>query len=289
MSYKCIVERGVAGRLIVSRSSDPAMAQEWSEEVEHDPTAGRADPRCPSCGEKVGARASHCIHCWADLPEDTEYDEVTGGTTEVSHSTDEVTGGSHEISREPDAGESVLGKLRSATRGRGERDQERSREDRERSRRRDRERGRSGDSRKRSRGDDGPPVPSGRGTDGPSLLPRSLLNDAGRAGKFLGGLGVFGAAAIVGFGLPLVVAGVLVAVVAWGGSVVSLARQRSAFDAMRYGSYSLMLTLIFGSFALAFSTGGGETVPLLLALVPVAVSTLLVGGLGYSVAEQTPG
>jgi len=269
------------------------MARERSEEATHDPTAGRTDPRCPSCGEKVGARASHCIHCWADLPEDTEYDEVTGGTTEVSHSTDEVTGGTHEISREPDAGESVLGKLRSATRGRGEHDRDGDRGgdrrgDRTRSRRereRSRERSRGGD----SRASDGPPVPSGRGTDGPLVLPESLLDDPGRAGKFLGGLGVLGAISMVGFGLPLVLTGVLLAAVAWGGSVVSLARQRSAFDAMRYGSYGLMLTLIFGSFALAFDTGGGSVVPLLLALVPVAVSTLLVGGLGYSVAEGTPG
>lgn len=221
-----------------------------------DPTGGRADPRCPSCGEAVGARAQYCIHCWTDLPDDTQYDDVTGGTHEVSYERDQVTAGT------PTVGDSggVLETLRSVTDGTDARD---------------------------SRDVDQPPVPSGLGTDGPTFLP-DLLDDGGRALQFLGALGLVGAVAVFWAGLGLVFAGVLVAGVAWAGSVVSLARERSGFDAMQYGSYSMMLTLICCSFALAFGAGESAPVPVALTLVPVAVSTLLVGGLGSSVADYRP-
>jgi hypothetical protein len=240
-------------------SQRSTMAKE--REATHDPTADRADPRCPSCGEPVGARASHCIHCWRDLPERADapgYDDVTGGTHEITHSTDEVTGATPGVRAPDDGGESLLARLRS---GIGER------------------RG----SESTSRDTDHPPVPSGRGTDGPTLLP-SLPTDVERAGKFLGALAAVGAGALVaGASLPLT--SVLLAAVAWGGSMVSLVRRRSGFDAMRYGSYSAMIAFIFGAFALAFSAGAPTFVPVAFAMVPVAVSTLLVGGLGYPVGE----
>jgi hypothetical protein len=247
------------------------MANERS--VTQDPTADRADPRCPSCGEPVGARASHCIHCWRDLPEradSAEYDEVTGGTHEISHATDEVTDATPEVRAPDDGGESLLERLGS---GIGERrGSESGRHDADR---RPRESG--------HRDADRPPVPSGRGTDGPTLLP-APPTDAERAGKFLGGLAAVGAGALVaGVSLPLTA--VLLAAVAWAGSTVALARRRSGFDAMRYGSYNAMLTFVFGAFALAFAGGAPAFVPVSLAMVPVAASTLLVGGLGYSMGD----
>jgi|GEM_PF-2135427 len=252
------------------------MARERSrEQTRHDPTTDRADPRCPSCGEPVGARASHCIHCWRDLPERADapgYDDVTGGTHEITHSTDDVTGATPEV-REPDDGdESLLTRLRS---GIGERRAGESSPHEADRRVRESDR----------RDADTAPVPSGRGTDGPTLLP-ALPTDAERAGKFLGALAAVGAAVLVA-GVSLPVTGVLLAVVAWGGSLVSLVRRRSGFDAMRYGSYSAMITFIFGAFALAFSAEAPAFVPVSLAMVPVAVSTLLVGGLGYSMGDPT--
>jgi len=254
------------------------MARERSREereVTHDPTADRADPRCPSCGEPVGARASHCIHCWRDLPEQAdsaEYDDVTGGTHDITHSTDEVTGATPAVRAPDDGGESLLARLRSVT---GERrGGEASPRDADR---------RVGESDRRDA--DTPPVPSGRGTDGPTLLP-ALPTDVERAGTFLGALAAVGAGSLLA-GVSLPVTGVLLAVVAWSGSLVSLVRRRSGFDAMRYGSYSAMITFIFGAFALAFSAEAPVFVPLLFAMVPVAVSTLLVGGLGYSMGDPT--
>jgi len=252
------------------------MAKEREAE-RHDPMTERTDPRCPSCGEPVGARASHCIHCWRDLPERDDapgYDDVTGGTHEITHSTDEVTGATPEVRAPDDGGESLLGRLRSAIVGRrgGESGRRGGETDR-------------GDGRQRQRDADHPPVPSGRGRDGPTLLP-SLPTDAERAGTFLGGLAAVGAASLVA-GVSLPVTGVLLAAVAWGGSMVSLVRRRSGFDAMRYGSTSAMITFIFGAFALAFSAEAPAFVPVSLAMVPVAVSTLLVGGLGYSMGGPT--
>jgi len=260
------------------------MARERTEEVTatHDPTADRADPRCPSCGEPVGARASHCIHCWRDLPERADapaYDDVTGGTHEITHSTDEVTGTTPEVRAPDDGGESLLTRLRTGIGDRRSAEPERHGGE---SSHRDADR-RLRESARRDT--DTPPVPSGRGTDGPTLLP-ALPTDAERAGKFLGALATVGAASLVaGVSLPLT--GVLLAAVAWGGSTVSLARRRSGFDAMRYGSTSAMITFIFGAFALAFSADAPAFVPLSLAMVPIGVSTLLVGGLGYSMDDST--
>ena len=251
------------------------MAKE--RETAHDPAADRVDPRCPSCGEKVGARANYCIHCWRDLPERADapgHDDVTGGTHEITHSTDDVTGTTPAVREPDDSGESVLTRLRS---GIGDRRAAESERHGDESDRRSVGPGR--------RGADHPPVPSGRGTDGPTLLP-ALPTDAERAGKFLGALAAVGAASFVA-GVSLPVTGVLVAAVAWGGSLVSLARQRSGFDAMRYGTTSAMLTFIFGAFALAFSAEAPAFVPLSLAMVPITVSTLLVGGLGNSMGDST--
>jgi len=198
-----------------------------------DPTGERADPRCPSCGEKVGARARYCIHCWADLPERDDAPDY-----------DDVTGASHEVTDERDQTH--------------ERDQ--------------------------SDEHDAPPVPSGLGTDGPSFLP-TPPNEWERAGTFLGGLAAVGVLATVVGGLAPVTAGALVSFVAWAGSTAWLGRARSWFDAMRYGSYNLMSTLVFAPFGLALAAEGGGPVPLALALLPVAISTLLVAGLGDTVAD----
>lgn len=230
-----------------------------------DPTGGRADPRCPSCGEPVGARAQHCIHCWADLPDDTEYDDVTGGTHEVTHERDRVTAETGEVTAGTPTVDDGTGEersdplelLRAATAGNGSRER------------------------------DAPPVPSGRGTDGPSFLP-TLGIDWERAGRFLAGLGVAGAVAVVA-GLSPPVAGVLVAGLAWAGSTAWVARERSGFDAMRYGSMNLMSTLVFVAFAVSVSAAESPVVPLALLSVPVAVSALLVGGLGDTVTEYDPG
>lgn len=236
-------------------------------EGSEDPTGGRADPRCPSCGEPVGARAQHCIHCWADLPDDTEYDDVTGGTHEVTYEREEVTYETSETTAETPAvddsgtaggeGSDPLDRLRAATTGTGTRE------------------------------NDAPPVPSGRGTDGPSFLP-TLGIDVERVGRFLAVLGLAGGVAVVA-GVSLPVAGALVAGLAWAGSTAWLARERSGFDAMRYGSMNLMSTLVFVSFAMSLSAVGGPAVPLAFLSVPVAVSALFVGGLGDTVAEYAPG
>jgi hypothetical protein len=135
------------------------------------------------------------------------------------------------------------------------------------------------------RTDDRPPVPSGRGTDGPSLLPVGGFDHRQSAGRFLGVLGLAGVASVVGLGLSLPTTGAGMAALAWLGSVALLARRRSAFDAMRYGSYSAMLLVIFVSLSLAFAAEGQSRTAFLLALVPVAVATLLVAGFGDTVAE----
>lgn len=233
-----------------------------------DPTGERADPRCPSCGEKVGARARYCIHCWADLPERDDapdYDDVTGGTHEVTYErttvTDErdaVTSDAGEVTaKTPTVGESsgdgVLARLRATTRSdAGE--------------------------------PDTPSVPSGLGTDGPSFLP-APPSEWEHAGVFLGGLAVVGLLATVIGGFAPVTAGALVSFVAWAASTAYLGRARSPFDAMRYGSLNLMNTLVFAPFGLALAAEGGGPVPLALVLAPVAVSALLVAGLGDTVAE----
>ena len=234
-----------------------------------DPIADRADPRCPSCGEKVGARAQYCIHCWRDLPErdeSPEYDDVTGASHEITYERESVTSEAGEVSArtpsvdDPEGGgatDGPLARLRAAASGSDGAEL------------------------------DAPPVPSGRGTDGPSLLP-TLGIDRERVGRFLAGAGVAGAVAVA-LGTSLPVAGALVAALAWVASTAWLARERSGFDAMRYGSLNLMLTLVFVSFAMAFAAGASPAVPLALAAVPVAVSALLVGGLGDTVAAYAPG
>jgi hypothetical protein len=244
-------------------------------EGDHDPTAERSDPRCPSCGEKVGARAQYCIHCWRDLPERDvhDYDEVTGGTHEVSHEreavtteTDAVTTETGEVSAGTptvgDEGGGPLERLRAATAGDG--------------------------SNERDRDVDAPPVPSGLGSDGPSFLP-APPGEWERAGVFLGGVAVVGGLATVVGGFEPVTAGALAAFAAWAVSTAWLGRARSWFDAMRYGSFNLVSTLVFASFGLSMAADGAGRFPLALTLVPVAVSTLLVAGLGDTVADYSPG
>ena len=53
-------------------------------------TRGSDDPRCPECGEPVGAAASWCMHCGAELPLDdsadvSSADDVSYGTGSGSH------------------------------------------------------------------------------------------------------------------------------------------------------------------------------------------------------------
>jgi len=135
--------------------------------------------------------------------------------------------------------------------------------------------------------DDRPAAPSGRDTDRPSFLSVGGLDHRRSAGRFLGALGLAGVASGVGLGLSLPTTGAGMAALAWLGSVVVLARQRSAFDAMRYGSYSAMTLVIFVSLALALAAEGQSLAAFALALVPVAIATLLVAGFGDAVA-RTP-
>lgn len=137
------------------------------------------------------------------------------------------------------------------------------------------------------RTDDRPPVPSGRGTDGPSWFRAGSLDHGRSAGRFLGVLGLAGVVGVVGFGLSLPTTGAGMAALAWLGSVALLARRRSAFDAMRYGSYSAMLLVIFASLALALAAEGQSRAAFFFTLVPVAIATLLVAGFGDTVAETS--
>lgn len=227
-----------------------------------------AETTCPSCGEPVGMRAPFCMHCGRDLPERVEYDDVTG----ASASGETVTTGTA----------SFLGRLRRLTR-RGRDDDAAAAAgvapDADRGVAPDATAGTSDGTADANR----VPVPSGSGSDGPALLGHwGLLDRPLFAAKFLGGLGGLGVAGVAGLGLELPQAGVLLAVLAWAVSVVVLARRRSGFDAMRYGTYSLMVMLVFVSFALAFGAEGDGLLSLGLALVPVGVAALFVGGFGYT-------
>lgn len=226
-----------------------------------DRTAGD-DATCPSCGEPVGTRATYCMHCGRDLPDRVEYDDVTGAPV-----------GGRETG---DAGVSLLERLSPGA----------SRADASA----DRSGGADGTSPDVGRTDArlaDAAIPSGQGTDGPRLIPASDRLDApADAGRFLAGLGALGVAGVAWWGLSFPVAGAALAVVAWAGSVVSLARRRTGFDAMRYGLSGLVITLIFVSFALAYRAAGGVSVAL--ALVPVAVAALFVAGFGRTAGGPVP-
>jgi len=36
------------------------------------------DPRCPECGEKIGTRATYCMHCSADLSDEQDAADIDG-------------------------------------------------------------------------------------------------------------------------------------------------------------------------------------------------------------------
>jgi len=108
---------------------------------------------------------------------------------------------------------------------------------------------------------------------------RSATDDErGDPVKFLGGLVGVGVVGVLVLGLSLPVAGVLLALLAWATSCVSLARRRSAFHAMQYATTGFMVTLIFVSFALAFGSTSALA-GLAFTLVPVGLAALFVAGL----------
>lgn len=216
------------------------------------------DAACPACGEPVGVRATYCMHCGRDLPDRADYDDVTG---------------------ESDGGETLLTRLRPGATTDREESVPGTSETIEWETSDGGRAGRSVDAGTATTRT-GPGVPSGTGTDGPRLLPVVGGVDApGRAGRFLAALAGLGITGTGAFGLSLPAAGALLAVAAWVGATVSVARTRSAFDAMRYGSSLLMVTLIFVSFTFAFGSGGGLA-PAAFSLVPTTIAALLVGGAG---------
>lgn len=234
-----------------------------------------AETTCPACEEPVGMRAPFCMHCGYDLPERVEYDDVTGAaaSSEPTSGTASLLGRLRRLTRrgrDDDAAAAAgvapgadFGGVANATAGTSD--------------------GTADVDRRGSADADRVPVPSGSGSDGPALLGQwALLDRPLFAAKFLGGLGALGVAGVAGLGLALPQAGVLLAVLAWTVSVAVLARRRSGFDAMRYGTYSLMVMLVFVSFALAFGAEGNGLLSLGLALVPVGVAALFVGGFGYT-------
>lgn len=224
------------------------------------------DVTCPSCGGPVGVRATFCMHCGADLPDRVEYDDVT---------------------READAGgESLLTRLRPGSTEQTETVEAASTDSIEFQP--DESAGQFGAEDEASAASESRPgVPTGRGTDGPTLLPvDGLFDRSDDATRLLTGLAVLGVAGAVGLDLSLPVTGAALAMVAWAGSVVSMARHRSGFDAMRYGTDGLMVTLVFVSFALAYGLGGGGAIPFLLTLVPIGMATLFTAGFGYTMGES---
>lgn len=255
--------------------------------------AERADTACPSCDEPVGARASFCMHCGRDLPDRTEYDEVTG-QAETGDGGETLLSRLRPGTSTEQAGESVgaadtpaVVESRTGTVDDGSIETERTATDADGIGTADEGSVGFGPTADSSAATSRIPVPSGRGTDGPTLLPTDgLFEDAETAGKMLGILGLFAISAVYGLGLPLPVTGAVLAVLSWVVSVVAIADRRSGFDAMRYGSYSLMVLLICVSFGFAFSAAGSGLLSFALTLIPVAVATLFVAGFGYTLGDS---
>lgn len=234
----------------------------------------RADPRCPSCDGKVSASADWCMHCGREF--DAPVDRSRGSDDSDSYGDGDggLIGRISGSDRKTDDPVTARG-------GTVQRERERTRQRRDWSRE-------AGDAWSGSddTASERPAVPSGRGNDGPSYLPIGGLSNGRVVARFLGVLALLGAVGTVaGLSLPAIGAGL--AILAWLGSIGWLARQRSGFDAMRYGSFSVMVLLIFVSFALAMAAEGQSLLAFLLTMVPVGIAALFVAGFGYTMGETT--
>jgi len=65
------------------------------------------DPRCPECGEPIGATATYCMHCSADLTEERERADADGDgfwdeSTDAEAATEEASSTDRERLLDPD-------------------------------------------------------------------------------------------------------------------------------------------------------------------------------------------
>jgi len=254
-----------------------------------------AEQTCPHCDEPVGSRATYCMHCGRDLPDPgadggpVEYDdpaamrdtsEGDGALLErVTSRVRSVAGGD---AATVDAGYDERTDAWDDEEGA---DEEWATSDAAQAtggeRTADGERSLTRDSR----------VPSPDGSDGPRLLSLDGWPDASLSvvAAVVGGL-LAGVASLFALGVPLHEAGVWLSVLAWLGSTAYLGRQRSVYDAVRYGVYGLAILMVFVPFGLAISAEGGPSaraVALAVMLVPVGVVALIVTGIGHS-ARRVP-